>query len=291
MRKTLIIGAQGQLGRDLMRILAGTCDLIPTDVDQCDITDPVRILELMKSERPDVVINTAAWTDVPGCEADDKKAFTINALGAKNVAVACGKFAAKLVHVSTDYVFDGKKTVPYVESDRPSPLNVYGISKLSGEYYVAAYCTSHVIVRTSGLYGIHPAVGKKTNFVETMLKLAKEKEVIRVVNDEILTPTFTVHLARQIKAMIDKDHYGLFHATNNGACSWFQFAEKIFELTRTPVKLEPTTVAEFGSAVRRPAYSVLRNDRLEKMGMDLMTDWDEALRDYFLDKENKLTLS
>lgn len=290
MQKLLLIGSNGQLGKDLIRVLSGEFDIVETDVGQCDITDARQVTELFDSSRPDVAINTAAWTDVPGCEINDKKAFEVNALGAKHVAQICERRLCKLVQISTDYVFDGKKNSPYVESDLPAPLNVYGISKLAGEYYIQAYCSRHFVVRTSGLYGIHPAVGKKTNFVETMLKLAKEREVIKVVDDEVLTPTFTIHLAQQIRTLISTEYYGIYHATNNGACSWYQFTRKIFELAQVKTILEKTSVKEFGSPVRRPMYSVLENHNLSKQGLDIMKPWEEALVDYFLDKENKLKI-
>lgn len=290
MEKILLIGANGQLGKDLIRVLSKEFNVVPVDVDKCDITDAAQVSKTFELHKPDIALSTAAWTDVPGCETNDKKAFEINALGAKYVAQACEKMSCKLLHISTDYVFDGKKNSPYVETDMPAPINVYGLSKLSGEYYVSAYCTKHFIVRTSGLYGIHPALGKKTNFVETMLNLAKEKNVIKVVDDEILTPTFTVHLAEQISVLLNTEHYGTYHATNDGACSWYQFTEKIFELANIKTKLERTTVKEFGSPVRRPAYSVLENQNLKKHGLDTMKKWQEALSDYFLDKENKLII-
>lgn len=290
MQKILLIGAQGQLGKDLTRVLSRDFDMAGVDIEQCDITQAQQVSALFETIRPDIAINTAAWTDVPACETNDEKAFQINALGAKNIAVSCERLSCKLMHISTDYVFDGKKNSPYIESDRPAPLNVYGLSKLTGEYYVKAYCTRHFIVRTSGLYGIYPAVGKKTNFVETMLKLAKENDTVKVVDDEVLTPTFTVNLAQQIRMLITENHYGIYHATNNGACSWYQFTEKIFDLAQIKTKLEKTSVKEFASTVRRPGYSVLENDRLKQRGIDIMKKWEDALADYFLDKENKLNL-
>lgn len=290
MEKILLIGANGQLGKDLIRVLSRDFHIVPVDVDQCDITDAAQVQKTFELHRPDIALSTAAWTDVPGCETNDKKAFEINALGAKHVAQASETVSCKLLHISTDYVFDGKKNSPYAETDMPAPLNVYGLSKLSGEYYVSAYCTKYFIVRTSGLYGIHPALGKKTNFVETMLNLAKEKSVIKVVDDEILTPTFTVHLAEQIRVLLPTNYYGTYHATNDGACSWYQFTEKIFEFANIKTKLEKTTVKEFRSPVRRPAYSVLDNQNLKKHRLDIMKKWEAGLSDYFLDKENKLKI-
>ena len=290
LEQILLIGANGQLGKDLIRVLSRDFRVISVDVDQCDITDGAQVQHMLELHKPNTVINTAAWTDVPACETNDKKAFSINALGAKHVAQACEKVSCKLLHISTDYVFGGEKNAPYVETDLPAPLNVYGLSKLTGEYYISAYCSRYFIVRTSGLFGIHPALGKKTNFVETMLNLSKEKNVIKVVDDEILTPTFTIHLAEQIRVLIPTPHYGIYHATNDGACSWYQFTEKIFELARIKTKLEKTTVKEFGSPVRRPAYSVLDNHNLKKLSLDRMKTWEEGLSDYFMDKENKLKI-
>lgn len=290
MQKILLIGANGQLGKDLIRVLSHDFVITGTDVEQCDISKREQVSSLFESNRPDLVINTAAWTDVPGCETNDKKAFEVNALGAKHIAQACDRISCKLLHISTDYVFDGKKNSPYVESDLPAPLNVYGLSKLTGEYYIQAYCRKYFIVRTSGLYGIHPAIGKKTNFVETMLKKAKEGNTIKVVDDEVLTPTFTIHLAQQVKKLISTDYFGLYHATSNGACSWYEFAKKIFELAHADAALEKTSVIKFGSPVQRPAYSVLDNYHLRTRGLEVMKTWDGALADYFLDKDNKLKI-
>lgn len=288
MQPILIFGGNGQLGRDLVRVFSGNTAV--NDVDRCDITDLEAVRRVVSHESAAAVINCAAMTDVPGCESNDALAFKVNAIGAKHVAIACEEKDLPLVHISTDYVFDGNKRDPYVESDLPNPLNVYGLTKLAGEYYVANWCTKHMIVRSSGLYGIHECQGKKTNFVEAMLRLAGQKDVVHVVDDEVLTPTYTLDLAQQIKILLDHGVHGIFHATNNGACSWYEFARAIFQMAGVGVRVERITSAAFGSPVRRPAYSVLQNQRLQNLRIDVMKPWTEALRDYFLDKNHQLTI-
>ncbi len=275
---------------DLQRVYKKDSSVTAVTHAQCDIVNEKQVQRFISDVKPDTVINAAGMTDVPRCETEDKTAFEINGLAAKHISRACREIACKLVHISTDYVFDGKKTEPYVESDLPLPVNTYGLSKLAGEYYVQAHHDKYFIVRTSGLYGIHECRGKKTNFVETMLRLAKERGVIKVVDDEILTPTFTLHLARQIKILAATESYGLYHATNSGSCSWYTFAEKIFETANIDTNLKKTTAKEFGGAVKRPRYSVLENRNLQNRGIDSMPMWEDALADYFRDKESKLKI-
>ncbi len=285
--KILLIGANGQLGKDLLRVFTDDDQIIGVDIEDCDITKKEQIVHCIASKRPDAVINTAAWTDVPGCESNDRKAFELNALGAKYVALACHAVNCKLMHISTDYVFDGEKNEPYTESDTPAPINVYGLTKYMAELYIRYVHPQHFIVRTSGLYGIHHCVGKKTNFVETMLRLGQEGGLVRVVNDERLAPTFTLNLARQLKQLIRREDYGLYHAVSHGSCSWFEFARKIFDIAGMRVPLEPISVRDYNSPVRRPANSTLQNKRLQSLGIDIMNTWEEALEDYFLDRRNK----
>jgi dTDP-4-dehydrorhamnose reductase len=182
--------------------------------------------------------------------------------------------------MSTDYVFRGEKKDPYVEDDLLRPLNVYGVSKLAGEYFVQNICQKYFIVRTSGLYGLAGSRGKRGNFVELMLRLAQEGKEIRVVDDQVLTPTYTMDLARKIKELIAMEQFGLYHITNNGQCSWYEFAKEIFEASHLQANLHKTTTREFGARARRPDYSVLRNRALEKIGMDDLRTWKEALRAY-----------
>jgi len=277
--KILIIGANGQLGSDIVRVLDSR-QVIPLTHKDIEIADKDCVQKIITSYNPDIVINTAAYHNVKECEKDDIKSFKVNALGAKNLATICKKRDIILVHISTDYVFDGKKRKPYIESDSPCPLNVYGLTKLAGEYYIRYIWPKHFIIRTSGLYGLSKCRAKGGNFIDLMLKLAKEKDEIQVVGDEILTPTYTLDLAQKIKDVIKTEYFGLYHITNNGFCSWYEFAREIFKFSGLKVNLKRTTVKEFGGEVKRPPYSVLKNHNLEKLGMDDMRDWKEALKDF-----------
>lgn len=281
--KILIFGACGQLGGDLIEAFKGE-ETIGLDYEEADISNPEGVSGCFDKYRPDFVINAAAMTDVPGCEKDDIKAFTVNALGAKFIACNCMRLGAGLIHISTDYVFDGNKASPYEEDDAPSPLNVYGLTKLCGEYYVRAAMEKFFIVRTSGLYGLHKCRGKGGNFIDTMLRLSKEKKEIKVVSDEVLTPTYTKDLAEQIKELMKAPSSGVFHATSEGYCSWYEFAEAIFGFLGIKVNLVKVSQKEFGSAVKRPRYSVLENKRLKSLGLNKMRDWKVALEDYLRKK-------
>jgi dTDP-4-dehydrorhamnose reductase len=260
-------------------------DLILLDYDDVDISDPGSVSGAFERYRPETVINAAAMTDVPGCERDDIKAFKVNGLGPKLIAQNCLKYNAVLLHISTDYVFDGKKGSPYIEEDVPNPLNTYGISKLAGEYYIRALTQRHFIVRTSGLYGLHKCIGKGGNFVDAMLRLSKGQKEIKVIGDEILTPTYTLDLANQVKELIGTDSYGIFHVTNEGYCSWYEFAEEIFKFLDIKVDLKKIKQDDFPSAVKRPRYSVLENKRIKSLGIDKMRDWKEALHSYLTERK------
>ncbi len=284
--KILLFGAGGQLGMDIQRVFNPHHDVIAVDQSDCDIRNFADVEKLLMRHKPDAVINSAGMTDVPACETQDQDAFAVNALGAKNIAKACFSVRSKLLHISTDYVFDGQKKSPYIETDIPNPVNTYGISKLTGEFYIKAYHDQYWIVRSSGLYGIHPCLGKKSNFVETMLKLSREKSELNVVDDEILTPTFTLDLARQLEVLMSTNRYGVYHITNNGSCSWHTFATKIFELSGINIPVHKTSAAAFASPVKRPPYSVLENHALKILGLDRMKSWDEALAEYFIDRKN-----
>ncbi len=287
--KIALIGADGQLGNDLVRII-NPRELIPLTEEDLDITNRDLTLKVIKRCSPDVVINTAAYNDVDGCEDNELKVFEVNALGTKNVALACKDCGAAMVHFSTDYVFDGQKKEPYLESDIPNPLSTYGFSKRAGEFYVQTVLASerYFLIRTSGLFGIAGCKGKGgKNFVEAMLNLAEEKKKeIKVINDQIFSPTYTVDLAKKVKELIyanreDSGNYGLYHITNNGQCSWFEFARKIFELSEVAVNLQSITTEEFGARAERPKYSVLKNYHLQEQGHDDLRPWTEALKAYF----------
>jgi dTDP-4-dehydrorhamnose reductase len=278
--KIILIGASGQLGGDVADVLKEERPVL-LDEHDLDIADADQVGRILRDIRPEVVINTAAFHNVPLCEKEFARAFEVNAIGARNVAIACRKSDARLLHVSTDYVFDGMKKSPYVETDLPAPQSVYAATKLAGEHLVAAELPEHWIVRSSGLYGRNPCLGKGgANFVRTMLQLSGEKDSIPVVADERLTPTYTRDLARQIAELIRHDSFGVFHATNEGDSSWYEFAVEILRLAGRKTKVTPITADRFGAEVRRPSYSVLENARLKAEGIHRMRPWREALRDY-----------
>jgi len=280
--KILVIGADGQLGTDVVKaFLANGDEVAAATHSDVELSDKESLEKYLADARPQVVVNTAAMHHVDKCEQDPAKAFAVNGLGARNLAAAAKEIGAKLVHVSTDYVFDGEKRTPYEESDAPRPLNSYGNSKLSGEYFVRATLPEHFVVRTSAIYGKSPCRAKGgLNFVELMLKLAKERDELRVVDSEIVTPTPTAEIATQIVALSGSDKYGLYHATAEGSCSWYEFAREIFALTNTKVKLSIAGPNEFPAKVPRPAYSVLENKALKARGLNVFRPWREGLVEY-----------
>ena len=280
--KILVIGADGQLGTDVVKaFLANGDEVAAATHSDVELSDKESLEKYLADAPPQVVVNTAAMHHVDKCEQDPAKAFAVNGLGARNLAAAAKEIGAKLVHVSTDYVFDGEKRTPYEESDAPRPLNSYGNSKLSGEYFVRATLPEHFVVRTSAIYGKSPCRAKGgLNFVELMLKLAKERDELRVVDSEIVTPTPTAEIATQIVALSGSDKYGLYHATAEGSCSWYEFAREIFALTNTKVKLSIAGPNEFPAKVPRPAYSVLENKALKARGLNVFRPWREGLVEY-----------
>jgi len=240
--------------------------------DGIEIRDPESVKSVLARLRPDIVVNTAAAHNVPRCETDEADAYAANAIGPRHLARACADIGARLVHVSTDYVFDGAKRAPYVETDAPNPLNVYGTSKLAGEYAVLANGDDHQVVRSSGLYGVRPCRAKGGNFIDTMFRLAAEKPEVKVVEDEVLTPTFTADLAAQIRVLALEGPPGLYHATNAGQCSWFEFAQQIFALGGLRTPLLSTSVQAFAAPVKRPFYSVLVDAALRAAGLEPLSD-------------------
>lgn len=256
--KILVIGAAGQLGHDLLKALTPDHETTGVDIDEVDITDAASASDVIRANSPGLVINSAAYTNVDGCETETELAWAVNATGAGNVAGACGDVGAALVHISTDYVFDGTKGEPYLEDDPTSPLGEYGRSKLAGEEEVRAALDRHLIVRTAWLFGTHGG-----NFVKTMIRLGRERDLLKVVNDQTGSPTYAGHLAAALKELAETrlDQPGIYHMTNSGQCTWFDFAAEIFRLTGIEADLEPTTTGEFGSPAPRPAFSVLANTR------------------------------
>jgi dTDP-4-dehydrorhamnose reductase len=281
--KFVILGAGGQLAHDLLRRLGGE-DVLPLTHEDLDISNPEGVRKVIADAEPDVVINTAAFHQVDACEDEPERAFLVNALGVRNVAEACTEVDSVLVHLSTDYVFDGSRRKPWNESDLPNPLSVYGASKVAGEYFARNISPRHFVVRSSGLYGVKGASGKGGNFVETMLRVAREGKPLRVVDDQVLSPTYTKDLAAKILELIGSDRYGLFHISNSGECSWYAFARAIFELAGVDADLKPTISEEYPQKARRPPYSVLDNDALRNLGLALLRPWREALGDYLVEK-------
>jgi dTDP-4-dehydrorhamnose reductase len=280
--KIAVIGSNGQLGSDVVCAFADRGDVV-LSLTHADIE--LSSLESVKAclgtRTLDVVVNTAAMHHVENCEQEPAKAYAVNAMGARNLAIVTRDLGAVLVHVSTDYVFDGKKSEPYIEDDTPLPLNVYGNTKLAGEHFVRSVNPKHLVLRTSALYGKHPCRGKGgLNFVDLMLKLARERGKVRVVDNEVVTPTSTSQLAKQIVVLSRCDAYGLYHATAEGRCSWYQFAKEIFQIANTDVRLDVATAAEFPAKVPRPSYSILENHALKIRRLNLFTTWQEGLCDY-----------
>ncbi len=286
--KIALIGVDGQLGTDINSYftkkgieIAGLVGL--KDIDVCDYKVSESIL---KKINPDLLINTAAFHDVDLCEDEALSAFKVNVLGVKNLAMICREMDIPLMHFSTDYIFDGKKKKPYIEDDCARPLSLYGISKLAGEQAVQYILDRYYIVRLSGLYGHVGCTGKgNINFVELMIKMSDSKKEIRVVNDQVLTPTSTVDVAEKLFELIQIGKYGIYHMTNTGSCSWYEFACEIFRLMKLSTKVLPTTTEEFGAKAKRPHYSVLDNLNLRKIGLTDLRNWKEALRDYIKNRD------
>jgi len=284
--RVAIIGANGQLGTDLLAAFSAEGNtvrgLTHEDIEISNLESVSRALEEF---RPDLVVNTAAMHHVENCEREPEKALAVNATGARNLALASRTMGGVLMHVSTDYVFDGGKGKPYVEDDNPIPLNAYGISKLAGEHFVRATTEKHFVVRTSGLYGKSPCRAKGgLNFIELMLKLARERGEVRVVDSEFVTPTSTAELAQQLVRLSRSQAYGLYHATAEGSCSWYEFAREIFSLTGSKVQLHVAGANEFPAKVPRPKYSVLENQALKRHDLNMFKPWQSGLREYLGDR-------
>ncbi len=276
--KIFITGSKGQLGTELQKVLKHH-QLFLGDVENCDITKPDMVFSRVYKFRPEVIIHAAAYTDVDGAETHQDLAYRVNALGTRNVVVATELVGAKIVYISTDYVFDGKKGKPYLEFDKPNPLSVYGKSKLAGEYAVQHLTKKYFIARSAWLYGEN---GK--NFVKTILELAKKEKELKVVRDQIGSPTWAYNLAEAIGKLIESDLYGVYHITNSGQASWYDFACEILKLKEIKVKVNPVRTKEFPRSAPRPPYSVLDNFNLKEMGIFKMPNWRKALKD-FLNKD------
>lgn len=280
MKKILVTGANGQLGLQIKKQYEGKDDieLYLTDIDKLDISDINQVMGLVSEIKPYAIINCAAYNAVDNCELDRESGFKINSIGPRNLAIAADRYDCKLVHISTDYVFDGNNTIPYTEYDNPNPLSQYGKSKLAGEQYVKEFCKKHFIIRTAWLYG------KGKNFIETMLKLSENHKELRVVSDQYGTPTSVVVLGEIIDKLIFTDNYGLYHGTCEGQCSWADFAEEIFRLSGKDTKVVRVTTEEYGAKANRPHYSVLENLGLKLVLGYVAPSWRVPLKKYIEDR-------
>ncbi|MBU1205851.1 MAG: dTDP-4-dehydrorhamnose reductase [Proteobacteria bacterium] len=274
--KVLVFGARGMLGKDLVPALSVKHQVLARDIEDLDITDQHRVQKEIEILRPQVVVNAAAYTDVDGCESNKELAFAVNADGARNIAAGCAAINARMIHLSTDYVFDGTSSAPYREEDPPHPLNVHGSSKLLGEHYVQEILRDHLIIRTEWLFGRH---GK--NFVDTILRLAAQQEELRVVNDQRGAPTFTKDLSWAIEKLLEKEAKGILHITNSGSCTWYEFARRILrEKNIDHISIIPISSAELTRPAERPANSILNCHRFETLVGQKMRNWEEALKEY-----------
>lgn len=293
--KILITGSNGQLGNELKKIIeigqaeiAGVSleiknsEVIALDIDDLDITNFLAVKEKLEDIKPDVVINCAAATNVDGCESNEDLAFKVNSLGVKNLAIVCEEIGAKIVQVSTDYVFSGKGDTPLTEFDLVSPYSVYGKTKLLGENYVRDFSSKYFIVRTAWLYGY---IGH--NFVYTMQRLGKEKDSLKVVNDQKGNPTHANDLAYHILKLIETENYGIYHCTGKGECTWYDFAKKIMELSNIECSVNPCSSEEYKTPAKRPEYSSLDNVMLRCTVGDEMRDWEVALESFIKNNSNK----
>ncbi len=296
----LITGAEGQLGSEFVEILSGNYNIIPVDEKDFDITDFKASNNFITNAKPQIIIHSAAYTDVDGCEKEKAKAFKVNALGTRNLAIAARNIDAKFCYISTDYVFDGKKEDAYYEYDSPNPLTIYGKSKLLGENFVKEQLNKFFIVRIAWLYGKN---GK--NFIKKMFELAKKRKEIQIVNDQFGSPSWALKVARQVEKLIPTDFYGIYHCSSQGFCSWFEFALEIFmnlgyevknkdeeviileSKNRDPkmkihntIELKSITSNEFKTAAKRPKKSVLENYMLKLQNLDIMPHWKESLAEF-----------
>jgi dTDP-4-dehydrorhamnose reductase len=280
-RPVVVIGANGQLGSDLCSTFdPGSAPLVALTHEDIELRDHAKVAAVLESLEPKVIVNTAAFHQVEACETEVDQAFAVNCIAVRNLALAADRLGARLVHFSTDYVFDGEAGHPYAETATPNPVNAYGASKAAGEFFVRALCRDQLIIRTSGLYGLAGSSGKGGNFVQTMLRLGRERGEVSVVTDQVLSPTFTLDLAQKAWQLVASDVRGTVHVTNAGWCSWYEFAKAIFEFSDMDVLVRPIDTVSSGSPVRRPPFSALANARLETEGLGTLRSWREALAGY-----------
>ena len=281
MRITLI-GSTGQLGQDLSKAFQSTHDVIGLRHQEIEVTDKSSVVSL-KQQKPDVIVNTAAFHKTDLCEDEPLKAFAVNAVGPKNVAEVSTEIGATAVFISTDYVFSGSKNQPYIEDDVPDPINTYGISKLAGEFFTRQ-SPRHYVFRVASLFGVAGASGKGGNFVETMLAKAEKNEIISVIGDMWMSPTFTRDAAEMMKTVVERQlPFGIYHMTNKGQCTWFEFTQEIFRLMNLTPDLKKIETSQLQTKAKRPQFSALASAKLPKYGLE-MRGWREALADYLVEK-------
>lgn len=292
MQNVLITGANGQLGRAVHQVLrdrsnyqlyrTSSTENPKEGIWQLDISDEAAVNAMIEQVVPDIIINCAAFTAVDLCESEEDKAYCVNALGPKYLAIASEKIGAKLFHISTDYVFDGQASRPYVEEDSTNPINVYGKTKLAGDRFVQELCKKHFIIRTAWVYG----EGK--NFVRTMLRLSESGKQLKVVADQYGTPTSALEIARVIAFLMETDSYGIYHATCEGFTSWYDFAVEIFRIAGKEVSISAIPSSEYPTPAQRPTYSVLDNKALRERHGYIMKEWKEALEEYMKDDREEM---
>ncbi len=276
-KKILVLGAEGMLGSALSKIF------IDYEITNCgrselDITNKKRVQEKLEQFKPEIVVNAAAYTDVDKCETNRDLAIKINGDAVKHIAEVCNKIGAFLIYISTDYVFNGRKKTGYSENDRTNPINTYGESKLQGEMNLITNSDNHYLIRTSWLFGFN---GK--NFVETIIRLSKEKDEIFVVNDQIGSPTYTLDLAKKIKELIEKKYEsGIYHITNRGTCTWYEFAKEIVRLSKNNCKINSVTTDDFPLPAKRPKCSILINTKIDKP----LRHWKHAIKEYIVERNH-----
>jgi len=278
--RALVTGGGGQLASEFEARLAGAAAVAAPSRAKLDVTDDDAVARIFAELRPTVVFNCAAFHNVDVCEREEDRAFAVNARAVKRLAQRCAEHGARLVHMSTNYVFDGTASEPYVEDALPSPRNVYGMSKLAGEHAVLAYAPGGLVVRTAGLYGLHGSVSKGGNFVTRMIARAREQGSLRVVADQRLSPTFTADLAAAMVEAVERGTSGVLHLTSAGSCSWHEFTEAIVELAGVDVPVEATATARGAGEIDRPLNGVLASPAAERLGLTPLRHWREALSDY-----------
>ncbi len=279
----VILGANGQLGHELISLFDSTKTRGLTHED-IEIQDKGAVQRALVESRPSVLINTAAFHNVDRCEQQPTKAFSVNAFAVDSLAHLCGTARCIFVHLSTDYVFDGRKGLPYAEVDSPNPLSAYAISKLAGELLIRRHKGTHYVVRTAGLYGIQGSRSKGYTFIDRILRQAEAGEPIRVVDDMFFSPSYTLYVAQAIRRIIEKAPFGTYHVAGSGWCSWYEFAKTALEFSDFDADIAPIKYADFQSNVRRPMFSALENRAMKEAGLPDLPHWKDGLRAYLAER-------